>query len=157
MVKTNNFHVATEHQGLKEEVWQTKVREAVYHKLLLHNHHTKHAKFETCKIPTEHNHMRGLSHRLSSRSCDCRSKLWPALLVLDCLLHFSGFDCWLCSISAWTMVFQHGLWAYFALWPNKNTYGDSTPSLLCGVKMHGRSCDCGACWSDRPWQERIMT
>ena len=107
MAKANNFHAAAEHHGIKEEVWQTKVREAVYHKLLLHNHHTKHAKFQPNTIDC--NHMRGLSHRLSSHSCDCGSKLWPAL-----------FSTWLFTTLFWvwllTAVFQHGLCGYFALW-----------------------------------------
>ena len=41
--------MATEHHGNKEEARQTisvDVLEAVYHKPVLHNHHTKHAKFE---------------------------------------------------------------------------------------------------------------
>ena len=47
---------AMEHHGIKEEARHTlsvAVREAVYHKPVLHNHHTKHAKFE-CKCNLLH-------------------------------------------------------------------------------------------------------
>jgi len=40
-----------ERHGIKEEAWQThsvEVREAVYHKPVLHNHHMQYTKFK-CK------------------------------------------------------------------------------------------------------------
>jgi len=41
--------MVTEHHRIKEEAQQThsvEVSEAVYHKSVLHNHYTKHTKFE---------------------------------------------------------------------------------------------------------------
>jgi len=32
----------------------------------------------------------------------------------------------------------------------QGTYSNSAPSLVHGVKMHSRGCDCGACRSDLP-------